>query len=49
MTDLIGWITDVMDISFTVGTATVTLGLLAVGAVILSLGLGTVRRIMGRR
>lgn len=45
MADFIGWLTDIFDLSFTVGTVTVTLGYLAIGALIVNTGLKALKKI----
>lgn len=48
MADFIGWMTDIFDLSFTIGTVTVTLGYLAVAALIVNFGLSAVKKLRGR-
>lgn len=49
MTDIVTWFTDVLAISFTIGTVTISLGELAVGLLILGAALSMTKRLMGRR
>jgi len=42
-------ITDVLDISLTIGTTTLTLGAVALGAAILGVGIGVYKKLGGRR
>lgn len=48
MADFIGYITDVLDISLTVGTVTLTLGGVAIGLIILQAGVHFFRSLKGR-
>jgi len=49
MADFVGLITDVLDISFTVGTVTLTLGAVAIGMIVLGAGVAFFRKLGGRR
>ena len=48
MADFIGYITDVLDISLTVGTTTLTLGAVALGMIVLSAGVSFFKKLKGR-
>jgi len=49
MADYVGLITDVLDISFTVGTVTLTLGAVAIGSIVLGAGVGFFKKLGGRK
>jgi len=49
MADFIGWMTDVLAVEFTVGAVTITLGALAISAVVVFLGIKLVQRLLGGR
>lgn len=49
MADLVGWVTDILEIGFTIGAVTVNLGYLAVGSLILGIGVGFAKKIGGKR
>lgn len=48
MTDFIGYITDVLSISLTVGTTTLTLGAVALGMIVLGAGVKFFKSLKGR-
>lgn len=49
MADFVGWVGDVLALEIaTIGTVTVTLGLIAAASLIFGLALGVVRKIKGR-
>ena len=45
MADFIGYISDVLAISFTVGTVTLTLGAVAIGVIVLKAGVSFFKRL----
>lgn len=45
MADFFGWMTDVFELSFTIGATTVNLGYLAVAGVIVSIALKALKKI----
>lgn len=45
MADFIGWLTDVFDLSFTVGAVTVSLGYLAIASLVVNYGLKALKKI----
>lgn len=49
MAEYIAMLMDVLDIEFTVGTTSITLGAIAAATLILSAGVGFFRKIAGRR
>jgi len=49
MADFIGLVTDVMDVTMTIGTTTLSLGALALGGALLAAGVGFYKSIKGRR
>jgi hypothetical protein len=49
MTDLIGWLTSVLAIDLTIGTVTLSLGALVIGAIVIRFGIGVVKGFLGRR
>jgi hypothetical protein len=49
MSDFIGWLTDVFDIEFTIGLVSISLGALAVSAVVVYLGVKLIQRMLGTR
>jgi len=49
MTDYVAMIMDVLSIEFTLGTATWTLGGIAIAGILLSSGVGFFRKLGGRR
>jgi hypothetical protein len=48
MADFVGYMTDVLGISLTVGTTTLTLGAIALGTIILSAGVGFFKKLKGK-
>jgi len=49
MADFVGLITDVLDISFTVGTVSLTLGAVAIGMIVLGAGVKFFKKLGGGR
>ncbi len=49
MADFIGYIGDVLDITLTVGTVSLSLGAVALGSIVLSAGVGFFKSLKGRR
>jgi len=45
MADFIGWLTDVFNLQFTLGTVTVTLGYIAIAGLVLNRALAASRKI----
>lgn len=48
MADVLGFLGDVWDITFTVGTASISLGLLMIAGAVIALALRVVKKFVGR-
>ena len=49
MSDFIGWLTQVMDITFSLGSVTLSLGSLVIGFIVIRFGISFVKSLLGRR